>query len=514
MKLATIFYLGIILIATSIMSANAQVTIGGSFTPEKGALLDLKEKNTTGENSSKGLGLPRVMLNTKSDLSPSVENATPQDKADHVGLLVYHVGNEELCEGIYVWDGLLWNKVGAACVPPIDPALLYSPNSYFVTPGSVSENIPVAKAYLVWSSRPELGNIDKTDKVSVSLVWQDAQNLISKVELAEGDKGALSAIKVTTASGNKGNALVAVHIGTNGNASDPIRWSWHIWVTDYDPNTTGTIYPHNNGEADYVFMDRNLGATSATGTDFNVMGLMYQWGRKDPFTSESSISGGGLRKLYDISNNELTETNEASEPSGTGIKHIAIGAGVNNNLKNAIVNPTTFYFSDADPYDWYTTDQTGATQDNDLWGNLSKNKSAFDPCPKGWRVPIHSATKSPWAKFASVGWGGSPATFGSYGVTINAISGATQLGFYPYGITRNYNSFNIGYFVGSDPIPYAGGLFNSYAFNGDGHYWTGSQSVDQRTALAEYFNYSGLENSINKKETPRATGAYIRCVKE
>ena len=37
-------------------------------------------------------------------------------------------------------------------------------------------------------------------------------------------------------------------------------------------------------------MDRNLGATSAEEGDVCALGLLYQWGRKDPFLGSSSIS--------------------------------------------------------------------------------------------------------------------------------------------------------------------------------------------------------------------------------
>lgn len=38
-----------------------------------------------------------------------------------------------------------------------------------------------------------------------------------------------------------------------------------------------------------TMMDRNLGATSAIPGDVGALGLLYQWGRKDPFLGSSSI---------------------------------------------------------------------------------------------------------------------------------------------------------------------------------------------------------------------------------
>ena len=79
-------------------------------------------------------------------------------------------------------------------------------------------------------------------------------------------------------------------MGPNGDASDPIYWTWHVWVTD-DP-TNGIEYSKgfetdlDEIRFDPLHMDRNLGAVSAEflGNDWNKSsGLFYQWGRKDPF---------------------------------------------------------------------------------------------------------------------------------------------------------------------------------------------------------------------------------------
>ena len=77
----------------------------------------------------------------------------------------------------------------------------------------------------------------------------------------------------------KGNAAIAAK-----DAEGTILWSWHIWMTDQPKDQV-----YNNGAG--TMMDRNLGATSATPGDAGALGLLYQWGRKDPFPGASSISG-------------------------------------------------------------------------------------------------------------------------------------------------------------------------------------------------------------------------------
>lgn len=46
-----------------------------------------------------------------------------------------------------------------------------------------------------------------------------------------------------------------------------------------------------------TMMDRNLGATSATPDEPGSFGLMYQWGRKDPFCGVAELASGKSTKL-------------------------------------------------------------------------------------------------------------------------------------------------------------------------------------------------------------------------
>lgn len=88
---------------------RAQVTIGSNIEPNKGTILDLKEKNGVGVNSTKGLALPRVQLTTLSSLD---DIDTDLDKNAHIGLTIY-VPNEfeDNCPGVYVWNGTIWEGI-------------------------------------------------------------------------------------------------------------------------------------------------------------------------------------------------------------------------------------------------------------------------------------------------------------------------------------------------------------------------------------------------------------------
>lgn len=88
----------------------AQVTIGSTFPPHKGSLLEIKEFDTANKeiNATKGLGLPRVALESLSELT--VDDESKKDQ--YAGLTVYNItNNAQLTEGIYCWFGESWKKV-------------------------------------------------------------------------------------------------------------------------------------------------------------------------------------------------------------------------------------------------------------------------------------------------------------------------------------------------------------------------------------------------------------------
>lgn len=136
----------------------------------------------------------------------------------------------------------------------------------------------------------------------------------------------------------EGNALIAVRDRQNN-----IRWSWHIWLTDQPEEH---VYPERTG----VFMDRNLGATTAIPGDYGALGLLYQWGRKDPFLGSASIT-------------------KAVEPASTGM-FTTVNYSESTGVDFTIENPKTFIKG------WQPANY-------DLW---KSNKSIYDPCPPGWCI--------------------------------------------------------------------------------------------------------------------------------
>lgn len=131
--------------------------------------------------------------------------------------------------------------------PDVDRRYLdaaYTANCFMVGPGR-SVDIPVLKAYAMWNLYAEwLGGEDFAGLTPEPvLLWQDAPGLIASLGLIPGKQAEESSIVVSTAD-KVGNAVVGLRIGGT------IRWSWHVWVTRYDPDAElvayGRIYAWDN----------------------------------------------------------------------------------------------------------------------------------------------------------------------------------------------------------------------------------------------------------------------------
>ncbi len=296
----------------------------------------------------------------------------------------------------------------------------------------------------------------------------------------------------------EGNALIALKNGST------TIWSWHIWATDYEPkddNSNVDTYTLNMAYAakatEYV-MPCNLGATgqgSTTGygaetTAPQCYGLKYQWGRKDPF-------------WHTATNN--TWANGAAGNSSA--------KGTSNMVSTAIKNPTTFYINyDATNYDWIGN----ASQKNDyLWGNGARTdvtiqiihgktgttartvnkqrgfKSAFDPCPVGWRVPPQGL----WTNCGITAW------------ATNYVAHSDSTPAYLKLLSN----------VSRNPIKYPAAGYLHYTSGAvtsvgtEGFYWSSSPYSSDVNAGYLSFLSGGVYPVY---ATYRASGLSVRCVRE
>jgi len=304
--------------------------------------------------------------------------------------------------------------------------------------------------------------------ISVGVLWQTSAGLVT----VSGFNSTTQQVTVTAGTAS-GNAVIAAY-GTDGTS---ILWSWHIWVTSYEPNTSsnGTTYTYSNGTTSNVWMDRNLGATSVAAADVNTLGLMYEFGRKDPFVSASAYNGTSEPTLYNASGTGSTSMITKSVVS------------VTSNIANSILYPLTFYYgTSTNDYDWYSV--TASTHNDALWGGATYGavKTIFDPCPAGWRVPSWyktSTSASPWLGF-------------SYATSYYSTNGyqwttTPGIGFWPFAGFRNYMS---------------GALIS---VGGNGCYWSASP-YNSHGYLLYFFSSSVSPSDFDY----RATGCSVRCVQE
>lgn len=314
-------------------------------------------------------------------------------------------------------------------------------NCYMVKPNSYI-NIPVSRAK--WNpSTPTLPTSWTT-----GLVWTDYPNPLTSSGTIEKIIGNVNGSIITVKTGSaEGNAVIYMK-----NSSNVIIWSWHIWVTNYDPNSAN--YGYNN----YVWMNRNLGATSSVvGSDS--YGLLYQWGRKDPFPSAARANSTYNDK------GAVTFLRQNSAPG----------------LLAAIENPFTFYGYTGSPWDWYSTNINALN--NALWGGASlvtpSAKTVYDPCPQGWRVPAYKNSVFPWSGLSTSG------------ATFNVGYTWATVGFYP---AAGYLHEDSRLYVDVGSV---------------GYYWCASATTVSSAAYL-YFK----SGTISETARGRGCGMSVRCVKE
>ena len=271
--------------------------------------------------------------------------------------------------------------------------------------------------------------LDAATDWAVDVVWQTAANLVSITD-ATGT-GPSDRFTVAVKSGATGNALVGIFKDPNRNGiqdpDEPYLWSWHLWITPYNPNVSVAIdpstgagawdVPHGRvhryrsgteGNGDYgsmaawdpstglyaglAIMDRNLGAMGAgfptleSGIPFAAAPLAarqrpldvlyYQYGRKDPFLSDAY--------RYRADGAAINSIEKVSAP-------ITILSAIQNPEKYPIGR--SYWASDGPTEEVHWYDPLAPAQ----FSGTSGAKSIYDPCPAGWRLPVNGT----WSDFST-----------------------------------------------------------------------------------------------------------------
>jgi uncharacterized protein (TIGR02145 family) len=332
--------------------------------------------------------------------------------------------------------------------------------------------IPLAGVYKYWEDYIlENGDSIPFGDVSAELLWDDSQtgNVVKNISVT--NKSKRDSAYIYAEAGISGNAVIAMKVGGN------IYWSFHIWVTEYNPYESAgqKLYKSPSPPSPpikNVFMDRDLGAMNNTyDADGKVRGLFYQFGRKDPFPG-GSVSWGSTFAWYNASGTLISLSSASVPPALSPVTDLrplnAIPASINS--------PMTFYTRSG------ATDWSLSVENEFLWSTQGGNKTAFDPCPEGWRVPkqlSYGELSSPWN---GVGFA-TGYTNGRYNATV---------GYYPYS----------GY-IGTSTSAITSATTISY-------YWTslpGASSQYQGTGLFLSTGSTNMTSLIDK-----AYGASVRCV--
>lgn len=355
-------------------------------------------------------------------------------------------------------------------------------NCYIAKPGTT---VALSTAFKGNSRTESTG-----DGASASLVWQDAKGLVKSLYFDPEAK-----VMYAELAELQGNAVVAVL-----DAAGEVLWSWHLWVVDYDPEASLYTTEANAVGTVWKFMDRNIGATDTNHGSVDCYGMLYQWGRKDPFTSPScytimnedySYEEDGERPLYDIEGNVLSKSmRELAEYHGT--------------IGKSVRQPMTFFAmtykesgeigDDGKPVmvNDYPTNDWVDVSDDDYWGGVSMQKTIYDPCPVGYKVPVCDAegnTPYDWMKFADMTWDASNPGANIYGQ------------WFPTAGTRVYASGGLNL---TEASPYSGMWIGT----------AGKASSVNQTLYGQYMAIMKSKRTFKVMKDSRSQGMSVRCVKE
>lgn len=363
---------------------------------------------------------------------------------------------------------------------------------------------------------------EKLSPAGAKLVWQSVKGMIQNVSYKDG-------VITFFANNKKGNALFAAT-----DAAGNIIWSWHIWFPSAEVGSLST----KSGDQIMTF---NLGAMNAKAGDVSSYGLLYQWGRKDPFPGAPRANNGDISmigvEVYDIDGKtvKIGKTYATgSEIESSGLTH----------LQYAIANPTVvisnaYQYTDQNNRSWLCK----AELNDALWGNPKGNertegeytvvgsKSYYDPCPKGWRVPpvrvfqhLTATGGMAWATGTTdnLVWGdlGGETTVLVADIDKDgkiSINGDWKLGWHFY---MNKAGGNYSYFPATTRYDGGAALLMGSMVGDWGNYWINVSDSGTGMAQAMAFglhDYGSANYSITV--SPLATGsqadAYaVRCIKE
>lgn len=321
----------------------------------------------------------------------------------------------------------------------------------------------------VYKFKAVKGNTNESigDVKIVNVLWETFGGMMAPkaCELIDATsyKDGYAAIRVPS-DFKEGNAVVVAK-----NEKGEVLWSWHFWLTSEYPK--GQTYANDAG----IMMDRNLGSLSTEKGNPRGFGLLYQWGRKDPFPGSATLNGSTMAKT-------------------TAKVYATLSSATEGTIEYSVKNPSTMIFTNGGSSDWLFYSDASA-YDNTRW---QSEKTMYDPCPAGWRVP-DGGSEGIWCKAGIPTGGGFPypeSDFACAGITIPAEY-CGEDAWYP----------------AAGSISAVDGTF--VEVGRDGMYW--SVTPCGRTDVYGFNFYYYMKNTGYVYHSPiftRATAASVRCSKE
>lgn len=416
--------------------------------------------------------------------------------------------------------------------------VVHRPNIFWGNP--YNEGVRFQSVYDVYPSN----FISSTEYWHARVIWSDypyepseiAAMMVNKTGKGDGNyDDDRSRVKIKIPSNIKhGNIVIGIFANdaeddftTNANT---MLWSWHLWITDYQPDriightpTAGTyVYNVEGGQVhrysesipawstgaykNGYIMDRNCGALDRNyHGNSRGGGFYYQFGRKDPLSADYT----GYYYDYACTTRYSVAYNPGPSNENYGyMTTSSIGQG-GKNVPYSVMKPRRYLVGEP----WHDGD--GFAPTNIVWNDPKigektaqeeAGKSIFDPCPPGWKVPTHVFIGN--------------LKFGSTSTTDPAVNLVWQGHGFLYGITY----YPAGYLDNKDnPEPQAAffpgqsNRLTGYGYNGNmyyqigdrGSYWT---STPYSTTQAAFFTFSTTSASISGNS--RACALQLRCIRE
>lgn len=394
------------------------------------------------------------------------------DQPQRVYIYRPYVENNEPDLGPTLYLEVNGTRIQDFIIQPREPAPVPT-NSFILRPqlsgtplNETRAYIPLADVYRYWEDYIYANGVSiPTGTILAEVLWKDNTGTVVKNMNVINAGQRESAYIYLEAGAVQGNSVVTMKVQN----VDTIFWTFHIWVTEYNPYEAAGQKLYTNTRN--VFMDRDLGAMSNVyDADGNARGLRYQFGRMAPFPRSVGWADFPLKMYNAIGGTMTTNTSNATD-TATSLRPLFA-------IRNSINTPTTLYDMKMDNK-WYIS-----IENPYLWNSKAGNKTAFDPCPEGWRVPVqdnYGVSYSPWNGVTTTNLAEGLQSNGRY---------HSSLGYYPYN----------GYF-----------RISSMHTGTEANYWS-SWSDPEHLMMG-----TGLEITssplVNAAPTIiKSTGASIRCV--